>query len=373
MLRLLESVVFILLYYLICLSIYVVYIYWRERRVHKEEILSLLNEEFERFKQGQPLNPRSLKRIKFHFRNNEVKLLVYEFLSQKVEMEFSLVKQFLNEAKLTEALMNKKKLTIFETVYKIRLIGIFKLENYHDFLLQACQSNVVYVQNEAIQTISKSGDIPLLLAAIKCMGQENFEINEKILIESLTAFQGDHGRLQEIILEEFTIYPYRMKMVILNYCQVYKTLSIQKFFYDLFLAYQQDTEILIACLKYFMKVKNVAIKDDLIRLLKHERWEVRLFSVIALRNYREDTLRGYFEEMIKDRDWLVRRNSAMALYDLSSNKHEIGSILNSSDNYAADSMISILSEKDVLLDYIDLMNNPEKKSTILKEVVGWEA
>lgn len=372
MLRLLESLVFILSYYLICLSLYVVYVYFREQRVPKEKILGLLNNEFERFKQGKKFNLLSLKKIKYHFRNNEVKLLVYEFLAQKVETECILVREFLNETRLTESLMIKRKLTQFETVYKIRLIEMFKLEDYQDFLLQACHSNVIYIQNEALQTISRFGNISLLLDAIQCMAQESFEINDKILTERLITFQGSHELLQRKILKDFTTYPYRMKIIILNYCQMYQTLAIREFFYELFLAYQQDTEILIACLKYFIKIGDIAAKEDLIPLLKDERWEIRLFSVIALRNYCEETLRHYFEEMIRDRDWLVRRNSAMALYELSQNKNEISYILNSKDDYAVDSMISLLSEKGVLLDYIDLIRDSQKKSNVLKKLVGGE-
>ncbi len=362
----LEQLVFICSYVLVCISLYVLWENWRTRKVSSEAMILILDEQYARFVQEKSINKKMIKKVIKRLHNEKVKIDIYHFLITKSIANPPLIKAFLEQTQLFQKILERKKLGLFDNLYKVKLIGAFKLRGYSDFLLQQCMSSTVYLQQSALKSISEFGEASLLLEAVSSISEDQSDIHNKLLIESLQRFPGNCIELQEKIIENFPYFSARMKFIIIQYLQINNNEIINEFFYDLFLTEDNDIEVIIACLKYFSRVRDDRIKVKVVHLLENEHWEVRLFSILVLKNYHDINRKKYLEWMTKDSDFMVRKMAVSVIYELYPNDNIIKEILNSPDNYAADSMASLLSEYGELLTYMPIIKDSQRREYMMK-------
>ena len=319
----LEQLVFICSYVLVCISLYVLWENWRTRKVSSEAMILILDEQYARFVQEKSINKKMIKKVIKRLHNEKVKIDIYHFLITKSIANPPLIKAFLEQTQLFQKILERKKLGLFDNLYKVKLIGAFKLRGYSDFLLQQCMSSTVYLQQSALKSISEFGEASLLLEAVSSISEDQSDIHNKLLIESLQRFPGNCIELQEKIIENFPYFSARMKFIIIQYLQINNNEIINEFFYDLFLTEDNDIEVIIACLKYFSRVRDDRIKVKVVHLLENEHWEVRLFSILVLKNYHDINRKKYLEWMTKDSDFMVRKMAVSVIYELYPNDNII--------------------------------------------------
>lgn len=350
MIKIVFSLILIFLYYLICICIYIIYSNIKNRRIYKKvdfinnEVYKLIQIETENLKVDKDINKKNMNKLKRKLSSKDYQRHIIKYLLSQENKDEIII--FLNRTKITELIFNQKESDEFDKAYKIYIIGEFNMQNHYQYLIDSTESDSIYIQINSLKALSKLGDKKNFIIGLKNIISSSSLIHEKVLTDVLYQFYKNDKELNKALKEELKNKAIELNKVIINHFINTKYEGAKEIICDLLEDNDTDKEIKIACLKYFADIKYLKAKDILIKLLKDESWEIRAVSANALKDYKYKEVILSLQESIKDKVWYVRQNSAKSLYNLVNKKDELQSIINGSDKYASDSIISIYSEEN---------------------------
>ncbi|MGM9988065.1 MAG: HEAT repeat domain-containing protein [Bacillaceae bacterium] len=358
MIKLLYSIILICIYYIGCICIYIGYSQWKikgknEKFKKMDQTIGIsLSTALANWKLEQKINEESIRRIKRVMKRKIYEEYICNFFLKKVKEDEATVITFIKETKVLNSVFKKEDKSEFDTAYKVKLIGQFKLKDYEAYLLKNCKNSSIYVQITALHSLSSLGDVNSFVLGLKNMLTTNTLVEMKIISDKISKFNGDKQALNDRLKRELTRDDTKLNKVILEHFINVTYIGVQEKLCLLLNDTSLEKELKLACIKYFIKIKNGKAKELLIKLLQDENWEIRALSATALNHYKEQAVRDALKEVVKDENWYVRQNAARTLFYLATSKRELFDIINGTDKYASDAMLSILSEENCLEQYL---------------------
>lgn len=343
----------ILLYYLFCICLYMIFKVSKNKKILKKtneinkKINKILYEIIDNSidNESYVVSNKDINFIKEKLQNNNYQqhiinnLLKFEYREE--------VSKILNQTKiLDEFIYNEKQKNKIKKAYYIYVIGEFKLKDKYNFLMNNCNNKSIYVQVNVLKALANLGDYDYYIEGLKRILNSNTLMHRKIIIESLVHFNKINPKLNHELIKELNSENVELDVIIINYYTSIKCGEVSSVMYQLLEDKNTDKEILIASIKYFLENDYKDVKDILIRLLNDENWEIRAISATAIRNYNGKDVINALKKSITDNVWYVRQNSARSLEFLIKDKDKILSIIDKTDRYAYDAILNVLSEKN---------------------------
>lgn len=351
-------IIMICLYNLLCIYVYMMHSISKEKRINKKlesidiEIGKLIANEIENVKENKEINSNTISKIKKLSKRPTYKKYLCDYLLNKLDEDKDTVIEFVKRTNILGEVLNSSDNKSSHKLYKIKYIGEFKIDRYFGYLVENCKDNSIYIQIACLKALSKLGDIKYFLDGLENIVNTSTLIHEKILVENIRFFEGNRFELNKLLEENLKIDNNELKKIILTYFIEIKYEQGENTIYELMKKSYDDKEILISCIKYFIRIKSIRVKLKLMNLLEDSNWEVRALSAIALKNYEDKEVIHRLKESIKDENWYVRQNSADSLYTILKDKNKILDIIYGNDRYASDAILTILSEVGNLEEYI---------------------
>lgn len=255
----------------------------------------------------------------------------------------------MNEVKITNLILDKKEKDEFDKAYKIYIIGEFNIHKQYEYLMNNIGNDSVYIQINILKALSKLGNKIDFIDSLKKIMTSSSLIHEKVLIDILYTFYESDRSLNKDLENELKNEDDTLNKIIIYHFINIKYEDAKGIIYDLVADNSIDTEVKIACIKYFAEIKYFKVESILIELLGSEKWEIRAISASALKEYKNEKVIEELEKSITDEVWYVRQNSAKSLYHLVGEKDKLKSIIEGDDKYASDSLISTYSEQDIIM------------------------
>lgn len=353
MIELLFCMILIFLYYLICICVYIIWNNIKNKRIKKSldvinrQAYEIIVNESKNLNQKKNLNNRDIKKLKQKLKNKDYQKHIIKYLLFKENKEEII--EFMNEVKITNLILDKKEKDEFDKAYKIYIIGEFNIHKQYEYLMNNIGNDSVYIQINILKALSKLGNKIDFIDSLKKIMTSSSLIHEKVLIDILYTFYESDRSLNKDLENELKNEDDTLNKIIIYHFINTKYEDAKGIIYDLVADNSIDTEVKIACIKYFAEIKYFKVESILIELLGSEKWEIRAISASALKEYKNEKVIEELEKSITDEVWYVRQNSAKSLYHLVGEKDKLKSIIEGDDKYASDSLISTYSEQDIIM------------------------
>lgn len=364
MVKIIFFILLILVIALIGICIYFIYTNYKSKKINKNSVI--LKDQVQdaaleliRSLDSKQLDEDNLYLIKKYIKSKNYRKETINFLLELPNRND--VINLVEETNLLDTLLKSKDKDEFDKAYKINIIGEFKLNNYMDYLMTACDDKHMYVQVSTIKSLAKLGNVEYFVEGLTKIVTSTSLIHEKIIIDAIYSFEGKKEKLNKALNKKLISKNEKeeLKIVILNHFINIKYDYVKEDIYNILLDESYSKELKLVGIKYFINIEYLKAKLVLIKLLNHECWEIRAISASALRSYKDKEVILNLKQSIKDSEWYVRQNSARSLFYLADNKDDLTYVINGEDKYAADSMLSILSEENKLDEFIFDINIPD--------------
>ena len=119
-----------------------------------------------------------------------------------------------------------------------------------------------------------------------------------------------------------------------------------------------ESEIVYACMRYFVKNPDAASKEYSLNVLKTETadWVKQMLAIQALKTYNDNEVVSAVKSKITDRNWYVRINALEYLVANGLASDDIKEIIELNDKYAMETLLY-------------LFKNDEEKCKLISEVL----
>lgn len=350
MIKLLYNIIFIFLYYLLCICIYILYNNRKNKNIYlksqslKMNIKNIVKIEIENLKNGNEIEQSNLDLI-----TNKIKSRRYQKEAIKVLLNYKNREDmidFINKTNLLQPVLTKKDKDEYDKSYKIYLIGEFKNEDYYKYLVNSCDDESVFVQINALKALAKLGNEKYFLEGLLLTMKSSSLVHDKVISDNIYSISMRNNTINKLLKAELKDANDDLKKIIINQFLSTRFNDGKEIILKLLKDENTQPEVKMACIKYFTVIKYEKIENTLIQLLKDDIWEVRALTATALKNYASTDAISKLKESIKDPVWYVRQNSARSLCKIVKNKDELDNIVNGDDKYAADAIKSIMFELD---------------------------
>lgn len=353
MIELLFYMILIFLYYLICICVYIIWNNIKNKRIKKSldainrQAYEIIINESKNLREKKSLDKKNIKKLKRKLKSENYQKHIIKYLVSK-ENKKEII-EFMNEVKITNLILDKKEKDEFDKAYKIYIIGEFNIHKQYEYLMNNIENSPIYIQINILKALSKLGNKIDFIASLKKVMKSSSLIHEKVLIDIVYTFYESDRFLNKDLENELKNGDDTLNKIIVYHFINTKYEEAKEIIYDLVADNSIDTEVKIACIKYFTEIKYFKVENILIESLESKKWEIRAVSASALRKYKNKRVIDELEKSITDEVWYVRQNSAKSLYHLVGEKDKLKSIIEGDDKYASDSLISTYSEQDIII------------------------
>lgn len=198
------------------------------------------------------------------------------------------------------------------------------------------QDTSLYCRENTLSALCQFGKEAYVVKALISIDAKGYFHHEKLLVEELLSFKGDHDTLIALLWEDFSKFSLSTQLAILSYMRM-KSGQYTKQVYDLLSDQEVDREIHLACIRYLGKYYYKPTEELLISYIEDnhkEKWEYAAIGATALMHYpseeRMDILRGALSSPV----WHVRLNAAKSLVSLGVPDKVLESLAHPEDRYA---------------------------------------
>ncbi|WP_195428648.1 hypothetical protein [Clostridium sp. D46t1_190503_E9] len=338
----------------------------------RKEINPLIDKQIENIKLNNKIDNDAIIKINDRI-NNPIYLDVFndkiiELRSKKEDKEAvnafldNFRKRFIQEFKMLD------KDDYLKYAHSIFVYGEYR---YHDIrivdrLIEGLNSESNYVKINSIRALAKIGDKDKFINSLKIISDRNIYINDKILIDSMDIFEGDKKDFNEELGKNIDSFSERIKILVINHFTNNKFEEVNKQLFNKLKSNDESTEVKLAIIKYFGRIKYAYMEIELINLLNNERWEIRALAAKIAVNYSSKVIKEGLLKTLCDSNWFVRYNSAMSIINFDNNTLLIEKAMKLDDKYARDIMLYSLFNKK-LITYNEYINLTVKENNSLVE------
>ncbi|MCQ4637259.1 hypothetical protein NE619_11045 [Anaerovorax odorimutans] len=231
--------------------------------------------------------------------------------------------------------------------YLVCLVGYHQTysEKIGAFLIKCLNEPSVAIRMEVLRSIAKLGNTGLLMQALDVMDRREARMNDKMITDTLTDFNGDHDRLIQELLDKIDQYSDYIKLAVITYFYGNDHQAVCGRLLSMLESEKEDKEVNLRIIKYFGTVYNARAQSVLIRFALSETWEYAAVTARTLRNYPSQETVAAAKSRLNDSNWYIRFNNAETLAFLCSRKN-LEDVLNSQDRYAREIMRYALKKQE---------------------------
>lgn len=207
---------------------------------------------------------------------------------------------------------------------------------------------------DAIYAFSEEG---LLVSAVDKVNEREGFYHKKLFVDGLLTSNVDKESFIKKLIERFDTYNVHTKEALLDYFRM-TNVDVSEFCMKLLNLKSGESEIVYACMRYFVKKPNAASKEYSLNVLKTETadWVKQMLAIQALKTYNDNEVVSAVKSKITDRNWYVRINALEYLVANGLESDDIKEIIELNDKYAMETLLY-------------LFKNDEEKSKLISEVL----
>lgn len=199
--------------------------------------------------------------------------------------------------------------------------------------------NSLYCRINALKALCTLGDAEVLLDALVYLAAENeedFPINDKIVVELLLKFEGDSREFIELIWDRFERFPPLHQRALLDYIR-FKSGDYSNKMLDILTDTGRDKELRLSAIRYFTRYPDERARTSLLGFVSDKdpaNWEYAAIAASALAEYPGEDSVDVLSEAMHSSNWYVRSNSAESLEKLGFRYEDLLGKAAAEDRYA---------------------------------------
>lgn len=196
----------------------------------------------------------------------------------------------------------------------------------------------IYCRENAMKFLYRKNSSKLVINSLKKISKRHLYYSPKLLTDDLLSFAGDHHELADLLLNEFSYFSTDFQLAIMNYLRLNRESKTEEI-YKMYSENKYHKEVRLAMIRYFGTHKDKIVLNELTSIMKNKdskKYEYRLVAACALAPYDTKAVRSLLIEGLCDKNWHVRKNSAISLSKMSLTYEEKEKILSLEDPYAKD-------------------------------------
>lgn len=210
----------------------------------------------------------------------------------------------------------------------------------------------IYCRENAMLFFYHKGIEKHVVNSLKKISHRNLYYNTKLLTDDLLLFSGNHQNLSTLLLSEFDEFNVNFQIGIINYLRL-KDNNKKEILYQKLISRKYHKEVELAIIRYFAKHTYKDILEYLLEIMKDKNNyndEYRLVTAFTLASYDQKETRYILIESLMDKNWYVRKNSALSLARMKLTKAEMKKIELLEDPYAKDMIKYIFHDQNKSLE-----------------------
>lgn len=204
----------------------------------------------------------------------------------------------------------------------------------------------VYCRENAMLFFYQKGSVNQVINSLKKISKRNLYYSPRLLADDLLKFTGNKEELSDALLKDFDIFNKKIQLAIINYLRFSKC-DRRVELYEKLKKQNYDKEVILAIIRYFRVQIYKPVRNILFKIMEDKKdynYEYRLVAAYTLSSYDDAQTRTLLVEGLKDKNWFVRKNSALSLARMQLTKEEQNQIFALNDRYAKEMMQYILEE-----------------------------
>jgi len=204
------------------------------------------------------------------------------------------------------------------------------------YILSLTSSPNLYCRENAMKVLYAYGNVDYILQALDKIGYGDTFHNDKLLVDGLLTFSGDHEELMSRLLEECEYQNDFLQQVILNYVR-FQGGEYRDYFWNILQDEEEDDEIRFIAIRYFAKITDERAEKWIKNVAQHpqdQRWEYAAISAGSLGAYPGEETVEILKQCLCHGNWYIRYNAALSLERLNISSRELEDILEGDDRYA---------------------------------------
>ncbi len=205
-------------------------------------------------------------------------------------------------------------------------------------LLRFVNEGSLYVRQNALEALAKVGTPQALVEAMVSLEKFSDFHHPKLITEVTMAFRGSDEELATELDRRFTEFRPDMQAAIVNFMRM-KNQGDPALFLKLLQDERENSEVRLACIRYFMRHKDSRVATILQTMALSEDaglWEFSAVSATVLGSYIDDETIAVLIKCLSSPIWYVRLNASKSLYDagLKLDGPYLKPVMDGSDRYA---------------------------------------
>lgn len=205
-------------------------------------------------------------------------------------------------------------------------------------LLRYVREGSFYARQNALEALSQVGSARALAEAIATLEHDGEFHSPKLITEAALAFAGDAAELEAELRERIPRFGPQTRAALINFLRM-AGLGDPDRVLNLLRDEQEDLEVRLACIRYFMRAFWEPAEPDLLKLAAETdpaRWEYAAIAATALSNYPSMEALDVLKKCLSSPSWFVRNNAAKTLYGWGLSLDDLDDVVNGPDAYARD-------------------------------------
>lgn len=215
------------------------------------------------------------------------------------------------------------------------------------FLVDCLVENSITIKMEVLRSMAKLGNSDLLIRGLEVLDERNIKMNDKMITDTLSDFEGLHEELDPKLLAFMEHCGDYMKLAIITYFYANDMGLVRDKLVQLLEDGREDKEVTLRIIKYFGTIYDERAEEQLISYALSDVWEYAAVAAKTLRNYPSAQTIAAAKKRLNDSNWYIRLNNAETLARLCG-RDQLEDVLASDDRYAREIMAYALERKETL-------------------------
>ncbi|MEG0314192.1 MAG: hypothetical protein RR646_02900 [Erysipelotrichaceae bacterium] len=214
------------------------------------------------------------------------------------------------EMYLTNKFINLNPNNHVNYAYLIYQYSIFDYHNerYINKLCSNIEDNSIYVRVGTLRAIAKLKEIDKLIYLLQIISLKEIYIGSKVIIDILDDLNYNEENLNKLLLDNLKSFNIATKCDVIEHFNHNKYIEASDILFKLLA--KNELELNITIIRYFNAIKDERIVPYLLKFMDSPNWEERSVAVKCSEQYRNKLIETKLVELMKDRNWYVRSNSA---------------------------------------------------------------
>ena len=221
------------------------------------------------------------------------------------------------------------------------------IDSLQDILLDYVRKDNLYCRHNALKALYHFAEEEHIVEALKIADDDVVFLHEKLIVEGLLSFSGNHHRLIARLWEEFSSFSNHIQHAILNYIRFHSGEYALEMF-EIMNDKKMEKELRLAAIRYFGKYFYEPAQEVLIAFVKDKdptHWEYATVAVGSLAKYPAEEVIDVLKEALHSSNWYVRYAAAQSLEHHDVDYSDIIDIAIGNDRYAREMIMYRLQSR----------------------------